>query len=318
LTGKWVTDELKKALEKGYVVQHIYKVWHFDETEQYDPKAKPGGLFTDYAKAFLKMKQEDSAWPEWSQNENDRWRYIRDYHEEEGILLAYNEIKKNAGLRALDKLMLNSFLGIPYITISRHVDQRPAYCDGYEFCQRRDGGNEISIQRRVRRRIRENQRSHSSLFHSTSPFEVVQLFGTISTRALYTDTDSVGYTSRPGEWKPELGDYLGYLTDEVPNNSIIEFFTGGPKNYAYKIAKPDKDGNTTICKVRGITLNYKNYLTINFDAIKDMVINNSDDVKNVMDDFKITRDHKRLLTVHQDKDYKIVFDKRVITQDHST
>jgi hypothetical protein len=42
-----------------------------------------------------------------------------------------------------------------------------------------------------------------------------------------------------------------------------------PKNYAYKIARPDKDGNTTICKVRGITLNYKNSLTINFDTIKD-------------------------------------------------
>jgi hypothetical protein len=43
-------------------------------------------------------------------------------------------------------------------------------------------------------------------------------------------------------------------------NRIIEFVTGGPKNYAYKIARPDKDGNTTICKVRGITLNYKNTL----------------------------------------------------------
>ena len=38
LTGTWVTDELKKALERGYVVQHIYEVWYFDETEQYDPK----------------------------------------------------------------------------------------------------------------------------------------------------------------------------------------------------------------------------------------------------------------------------------------
>jgi hypothetical protein len=57
------------------------------------------------------------------------------------------------------------------------------------------------------------------------------------------------------EWKPELGDYLGDLTDEVPDNRIVEFVTGGLKNYAYKIAKPDKDGNTTICKVRGITLN---------------------------------------------------------------
>ena len=98
-------------------------------------------------------------------------------------------------------------------------------------------------------------------------------------RALYADTDSVVYTSRPGEWKPELGDYLGDLTDEVPDNRIIEFVTGGPKNYAYKIARPDKDGNTTICKVR---------------------------------------DHKRLLTVHLDKDYRIVFDKRVVMQDYST
>ena len=41
-----------------------------------------------------------------------------------------------------------------------------------------------------------------------------------------------------------------------------------------------------------------------------MVINNRDDVKTVKDDYKITRDHKRLLTVHQDKDYRIVFDKK--------
>jgi hypothetical protein len=46
-----------------------------------------------------------------------------------------------------------------------------------------------------------------------------------------------------------------------------------------------------------------------------MVINNRDDVKIMKDDFKITKDHKRLLTVHQDKDYRIVFDKRVIMQD---
>jgi predicted alpha/beta hydrolase family esterase len=29
------------------------------------------------------------------------------------------------------------------------------------------------------------------------------------------------YTSRPGEWKPELGDYLVDLPNEVPDNRII-------------------------------------------------------------------------------------------------
>ena len=111
LTVTWVTDELKKALEKGYVVKRIYEVWHFDETEQYDPKTKTGGLFTDYVNTFLKMKQEASGWPEWCQSENDKWRHIRDYHEKEGILLDYNNIKNNHGLRALAKLMLNSFWG---------------------------------------------------------------------------------------------------------------------------------------------------------------------------------------------------------------
>jgi hypothetical protein len=60
---------------------------------------------------LLKMKQEASGWPEWCQSENDNWRYIRDYHEKEGILLDYNNIKKNPGLRTLAKLMLNSFWG---------------------------------------------------------------------------------------------------------------------------------------------------------------------------------------------------------------
>jgi hypothetical protein len=52
-------------------------VWRVDETEQYDPKAKTGGLFTDYVNIFLKMKQEASGWPECCQSENDKWRYIR-------------------------------------------------------------------------------------------------------------------------------------------------------------------------------------------------------------------------------------------------
>jgi hypothetical protein len=125
------------------------------------------------------------------------------------------------------------------------------------------------------------------------------------------------YTSRPGEWKPDLGDYLGDLTDEVPDNRIIEFITGGPKNYAYKIARPDKDGNTTKCKVRGISLNYKNSLTINFDTIKDMVINNRDDVKTVRDDYKILRPQETTYRTSRQR-LQDSLRQRVVMQDYST
>jgi hypothetical protein len=86
--------------------------------EQYDPETETGGLFTDYVNTFLKMKQEASGWPEWCQSENDRWSYIRDYHEKEGKLMDYNNIKKNPGLRALAKLINSSVTHVPVNDLS--------------------------------------------------------------------------------------------------------------------------------------------------------------------------------------------------------
>ena len=54
-------------------------------------------------------------------------------------------------------------------------------------------------------------------------------------RTLSFDTDSVIFTSRPGEWVPPLGDYLGELTNEFDDeHHITTFVSGGPKNYAYQ------------------------------------------------------------------------------------
>ena len=94
--------------------------------------------------------------------------------------------------------------------------------------------------------------------------------------------------------------------------------TGGPKNYAYKVNKNNK--LETVCKVRGITLNYKNSLKISYETIKDMVFGEWDESISLRDDFKIVRDSKTatLLTTSQSKQYKIVFDKRVVNPDMST
>ena len=107
LTGTWVTLELHKALQMGYRLLKIYEVWHFDELARYDPDTKEGGLFAEYVNAFLKMKQEASDWPAWCQTDEQKHQYIERYFDKEGIKLDWKNIKKNPGLRAIAKLMLN-------------------------------------------------------------------------------------------------------------------------------------------------------------------------------------------------------------------
>ena len=111
LQGTWVSDEILKSLSIGYKVIEIHSVWHFDQKEQYDPASKTGGLFSEYINTFLKLKQESSGFPSWCSKPEDVETYVREYYEREGILLDKSKIEKNPGLRALAKLMLNSFWG---------------------------------------------------------------------------------------------------------------------------------------------------------------------------------------------------------------
>ena len=46
-----------------------------------------------------------------------------------------------------------------------------------------------------------------------------------------------------------------------------------PKNYAYKTVNSNTNKTKTLCKVHGITLNYKASQLVNFDVIKDMNLN---------------------------------------------
>ncbi|XP_060560804.1 uncharacterized protein LOC132720652 [Ruditapes philippinarum] len=112
VTGTWVTDEVKMALSQGYRLLNVYEVWHFNEMAQYDPHTKTGGgLLTEYVNTFPKVKQEASGWPDWCKTETNRHKYIQEYFEREGILLEYNNIEENPGLRLLAKIILNSFWG---------------------------------------------------------------------------------------------------------------------------------------------------------------------------------------------------------------
>ena len=70
-------------------------------------------------------------------------------------------------------------------------------------------------------------------------------------RVLYYDTDSVIYKTKRGQDKLPLGDFLGQFTDEIGGDAIVEFCSGGAKNYGYLTKKGKVE-----CKVRGFSLNY--------------------------------------------------------------
>ena len=114
---------------------------------------------------------------------------------------------------------------------------------------------------------------------------------------LYCDTNSVIFIQKVGESpKVKTGDYLLHLTDELvefgSSSLIQEFFSGGPKNYAFFVFCPSTGKHTTKCKVKGINLNYENSKVISFTPNK------------------IKRNHSGVVSEPETKEYKLVFKKR--------
>jgi hypothetical protein len=104
LSGTWTTDEVSKALEKGYKIMEIYEVWHLKEKS--DDLFK--GYVKGYVKGFMQIKLEASPW------ESD-FETVRDYTVAVknclGIKLYRENIKPNPGKRAVAKICLNSLWG---------------------------------------------------------------------------------------------------------------------------------------------------------------------------------------------------------------
>jgi hypothetical protein len=63
-----------------------------------------------------------------------------------------------------------------------------------------------------------------------------------------------------------------------------------PNKYAYKLRKPNEEEIQTFAIVRGITLNHKNSLDINFYTMLNMVMHNRDGHLTDVDQNRIARD----------------------------
>ncbi|XP_067210247.1 uncharacterized protein [Linepithema humile] len=289
-TGTWVSCELRKALEKGDFVSEVSEIWQYNAT-RYDHGTRQGGLFAEYINTFLKLKQEASGWPSECTDDEAKERYLRDYEETEGIVLESNNIAKNSGLRSVAKLCLNSFWGKfgqrPNLTNTEIVKTQQRLASlltspKHEITEILPVNEDAMY---VSWRLREEADVPSPLTnvvlaaYTTALARLVlyKYLERLDRRVLYYDTDSCIYVSSddPSEYEPRTGNFLGDMTNELESygsGSYIEaFVSGGPKFYAYVVRTPE--GLThEVCKVKGITLNFANSCLVNFNSIRELIL----------------------------------------------
>jgi len=287
--GTWISCELRKAIEKGYLVTNVSEIWHY-KVARYDPGTRQGGLFAEYINTFLQLKQEASGWPSECENDDDaKERYLREYEETEGIVLDRNNINRNSGLRSVAKLCLNSFWGkfgqrtnLPKTEIVKSYQHLSTLLTSpeHEITDILPVNDDVIYVSWREEAVTSSPLTNVVIAAYTTALARLKLYSyleLLDKRVLYCDTDSCIYisTGDPNEYEPHTGNFLGDMTDELKSygrGSYIEsFVSGGPKFYAYVVRTPE--GRTReICKVKGITLNYNNSLIVNFNSIRKLIM----------------------------------------------
>jgi len=111
----------------------------------------------------------------------------------------------------------------------------------------------------------------------------------------------------------KTNDNLGQMHSELKKSEVIvEVVCAGPKNYSYKTYNSATGESKTVCKVRGIILNYSASQLVNFAKIRDMILSRKDDETVILrTENKIKRKKidggVHLISEREDKTYRVLF-----------
>ena len=342
-THTYCTPELEVAINMGYTIIQIHEVLHWKESEMYNPVTKQGGLFTQYINTFLKLKQESSGYPQNVKTEEEKQAYIDQYLDHEGILLDKECIDKNAGLRSLSKLALNSFYGkfgqrtnMKKTLFVKDIKQlMQVLTDPGKLLMDFHIMNDDVIQ--VEYKNTEDFECQSfntnvtiaAFCTSWARLKLWSVMQKLGKRVRYHDTDSIIFSVKDGEYVPPLGTYLGQLTDELTckelgckkqgcsGHWIEEFVSCGPKNYSFRV-----NTGEIVCKVRGFSLNYKSSLILNFESMKEALVawkrNEKKELVTVKTELVRDKYKPKVFNRVISKHYGVVYDKRKVLPDFTS
>ena len=281
LTGTWTTMELHAALDFGYKVVKVYEVLHYSQSSS--------DLFKEYIDAWLKVKQEASGWPSNVQTEEEKDQYLQRYLKREGIALDRDKIDKNPGKRSIAKLMLNSFWGklsqrpnLPQTKICKEYHEYWSLVEdeAIEITGEYSPNDDtifVSYQKRSDEDADPGNTSVAiaSMVTSYARLHLYKYMNMVSEigedRLLYFDTDSIIFVRKPGDPVIATGDFLGDLTDELPDGArCVKFVSGGPKNYGYEYLTAD-GASKTVIKTKGLKHNCETLSMFGLDEMADIV-----------------------------------------------
>lgn len=326
--GTWIASEVQVAVNHGYQILEMFEIWQYEITK-FDPVTKEGGLFAGYINEFFRLKAMASGFPPEYVTEEQKDAYVEKMAKEEGIIMSKEEIENNPGKRLLTKLLNNTLWG--KFAQAENMQKMKVVTDPQVlFDMLQDPSIDVNswlpvnedicyVGSTLRKEVaRPSGLTNVIIASFTTAQARLKLFSylhPLGERCVYLDTDSIIFYSsgKPGEYEPPLGPLLGDLTDDLSNfgcgSKIVEFLSGGPKFYSFKVQKPD--GNVHyVCKIKGIRLNHETATLINFDSIKKMILAEEDEPITINPaDIRRTQFH-HVISSNQTKVCRPVFSKR--------
>ena len=265
--GTWTTDEVNKALEKGYKVIRTYEVWHFDKPTD--------DLFKGYIRRFMKIKLESSKYNFKTREEEANFKIKI----KKSLDIDVEKFEFNSGLRSISKLCLNSLWGKfgqrSNMSLTKYITEVSEF---YEILldDKLDNTNfqfinddMVQMTYNFKDQFVDNSKNTNIYIACfTTSHARLMLYNKLDylqERVLYFDTDSIIYAD--DETKHiKTGDMLGDMTDKLSGKGITNFVSTGPKSYSFKYGS-----NKEKSAIKGFTLNHKNSSILNHDSMSKIV-----------------------------------------------
>jgi uncharacterized protein (DUF952 family) len=288
MEGCWGTEELYLAMQNGYEVEEIYELYYWDERNYSNLH------FAAYVNYFFQLKQEAEGWKKLgatSENPSieEQNELVERLYVQNGNLarIRPEKVRKNAVLRSLAKLYLNSLWGkfaqksakTQHTTVygtqqflalwnNKKVDQ-----SNCKFREISPGVYKTSYNLKSEY---VNPVRHGNLFIAAKVTETARcvlhrkMLQVGPENIIYCDTDSIIflYDAVMGILT-DVG--LGKWTNEYPSNVIDHVYALAPKLYSLKLSQKDKSYETF--RAKGIQMTLENQSRMLFECVKPLIEN---------------------------------------------